>query len=345
METEIVKIDINNIDSKKLEKVGQYIRQGELVAFPTETVYGLGANGLSSEDVKKIFIAKGRPQDNPLILHISAIEDIKKLCKDIKEEYFPIMEKLWPGPLTLIFNKSDIVPKEVTAGGDTVGIRLPSNPIARKFIELANRPIAAPSANISGRPSPTNARDVYQDMKGRIRCIIDGGDSDIGIESTVLDLTDKYPTILRPGFYTLEYLREFFPDIKMDQALVKKGIPKSPGQKYRHYAPKAKMIVFMGHKDRVNEEIVKNIKKSKEKGLKVGLMVFEDSLDYDADLVLKMGKFSDISQMGHLLFKNLRDFDRANIDIIYTIGVKEEGYGVSIMNRLKKASSGNLVYV
>lgn len=344
METKLLKVDRENIDEDKIRIGAEYIKKGELVAMPTETVYGLGVNGLDPEAVKKVFIAKGRPQDNPLILHISNIDQVDKLVKDVKNEDYRLMEYLWPGPITMVFKKKDIVPNIVSGGGDTVGLRLPSNPIARKLIDLSGVPIAAPSANISGRPSPTNAEDVYNDMKGRIARIIDGGSSDIGIESTVVDMTSKDPIILRPGFYTLEYLKEFMPNIKMDLGL-KEGIPKSPGQKYKHYAPKAKLIVFVGDSKKVRERIIREIEKERKKNSKIGVMSFIEDEPYNVDLELKIGSFKDITEMGHLLFKNLRDFDKNNIDIIFGVGVIEEGYGTSIMNRLKKASAGNVIYV
>lgn len=344
METKILKIDRENIDIEKIKEAASYIKNGDLVGMPTETVYGLGVNGLCPECVKKVFEAKGRPQDNPLILHISHIKDIDGLCRDIKKRDYEIMEKLWPGPLTLIFYKKDIVPDIVSGGGDTVGIRLPENPIARKLIEYSGVPIAAPSANLSGSPSPTNARDVYSDMNGRIRAIIDGGSSDIGIESTVIDMTGERPVILRPGFYTLEYLKTLMGDISLDKGLTK-GIPKSPGQKYKHYAPKAELFVYVGDIEKVREKILGEIGRKKEEGLRVGVMTFDEDITYDVDLDLRLGPISDIRKMGQVLFKNLREFDRNKIDIIFGVGVMEEGYGTSIMNRLKKASSGRIIYV
>lgn len=344
METEIIKIDKDNIDIEKINRAASFIKDGELVAMPTETVYGLGADGLNEEAVKKIFIAKNRPGDNPLILHISSIDEVDRLVKNVKEKDKKVMESLWPGPVTLIYEKKDIVPKEVTAGGNTVGLRMPSNKIAREFIKASKTPIAAPSANLSGRPSPTNCEDVFMDMNGRIRCIIDGGDRDIGIESTVIDMTEDEPIILRPGFYTLEYLKEIIPGIKMDTRL-NTAIPRSPGQKYKHYAPKAEFIVFIGKQEDVRKEILAEIDKAKKKKQKIGVMSFIEDASYDVDLELNIGSFKDITEMGHLLFKNLREFDRNNVDIIFGVGVIEEGYGTSIMNRLKKACGGNVRYL
>ena len=246
MKTEILKIDRENIDTDAIKKAANFIKSGQLVAFPTETVYGLGADGLNDEACRKIFKAKGRPSDNPLILHISHISMLDNLVEEITDKHRKLFE-LWPGPMTLIFKKSDLIPDAVTAGGDTVAIRFPSDQIARALITEADTPIAAPSANISGRPSPTKARDVYQDMDGIIPVIIDGGESNIGIESTVIDLSGDEPIILRPGFYTYEFLKDILSDMRLDDSLVDSSkIPKSPGQKYKHYAPKAKLRVFIG---------------------------------------------------------------------------------------------------
>lgn len=246
MKTEILKIDRENINNDYIKKAANLIREGNLVAFPTETVYGLGADGLNNEACKKIYKAKGRPSDNPLILHISDITMLDNLVEEISDKHRKLFD-LWPGPMTLIFKKSKLIPDVVTAGGDTVAIRFPSDNIARALISEANCPIAAPSANISGKPSPTKASDVYQDMEGVIPAIIDGGESNIGIESTVIDLSTGEPTILRPGFYTYEFLKEILDDMRLDDSLIDSTkIPKSPGQKYKHYAPKANLRVFIG---------------------------------------------------------------------------------------------------
>lgn len=345
MNTTISKIDRKNIDNKIINNAGKIINEGSLVAFPTETVYGLGADGLNDQACKHIFEAKGRPNDNPLILHISNISMLYNLTDEINEESKKLMESCWPGPLTIIFKKSDKVPSAVTAGLDTVAIRYPKDEIALALISAANTPIAAPSANLSGKPSPTRAIDVYQDLNGKIPLIIDGGACDIGIESTVIDLSEEVPTILRPGFYTYEYIKDILPNVRLDDSIVdSKKIPKSPGQKYTHYAPKAKMEIFVGEK--ASDEILKKALDEKSKGKKVGVLVFEDQLSKFKDFkLISLGNRYDLTYMSHVLFTSLRLMDDENVDLILAEGVSEEGLGKSIMNRMKKSASFNVNYV
>ena len=247
MDTKVVKIDKEQIDDGKLMEAAEILRAGGLVAFPTETVYGLGANALNEEAAKKIYAAKGRPSDNPLIAHISKPEELAPLVKEIPEAGRKLMEAYWPGPLTMIFPKSDIVPYGTTGGLDTVAIRMPSDPIANRMIALAGIPIAAPSANTSGRPSPTTAEHVYQDMNGKIEMILDGGAVGIGVESTIVDVSGPVPMLLRPGAITIEMLRETVGQVEIDPAIqgpmAANVKPKAPGMKYRHYAPKAELVL------------------------------------------------------------------------------------------------------
>lgn len=344
MKTEILKIDRKNINKAYIKKAADLIKEGALVAFPTETVYGLGADGLNNEACKKIFKAKGRPADNPLILHISHISMLDNLVEEISESHRKLFD-LWPGPMTLIFKKSRLIPEAVTAGGDTVAIRFPSDEIARALISQANTPIAAPSANISGRPSPTKADDVYQDMDGIIPLIIDGGESNIGIESTVIDLSGESPTILRPGYYTYEFLKEILPDMRLDDSLVDSTkIPKSPGQKYKHYAPKAKLRVFIG--ENVPDYLLKLAEECKSQGKKVGILAFEEDKDKFASYpYISLGSRRDLSTMSHVLFSSLREMDRLEVDIILAEGVRENHLGKSIMNRMKKAAANDVNYI
>lgn len=344
MKTEILKIDRDNINIDFIKKAANFIKEGDLVAFPTETVYGLGADGLNDEACRKIFKAKGRPSDNPLILHISHISMLDNLVEEITDKHRKLFD-LWPGPMTLIFKKSDLIPDTVTAGGDTVAIRFPSDKVALALISEANTPIAAPSANISGRPSPTKASDVYQDMDGIIPVIIDGGESNIGIESTVIDLSGNEPTILRPGFYTYEFLKEILDDMKLDDSLVDSTkIPKSPGQKYKHYAPKANLRVFIG--DNVPAYILNLADKYKEEGKKVGVLVFDEDKDkFTSYPYISLGSRKDLSTMSHVLFSSLREMDRLGVDIILAEGVKENHLGKSIMNRMKKAAANDVNYI
>ncbi len=344
MKTEILKIDRENINNDYIKKAANLIKEGNLVAFPTETVYGLGADGLNNEACKKIYKAKGRPSDNPLILHISDITMLDNLVEEISDKHRKLFE-LWPGPMTLIFKKSKLIPDVVTAGGDTVAIRFPSDNIARALISEAKRPIAAPSANISGRPSPTKASDVYQDMQGVIPAIIDGGESNIGIESTVIDLSTDEPTILRPGFYTYEFLKEILDDMRLDDSLVDSTkIPKSPGQKYKHYAPKANLRVFIG-KD-VPDYLLTLAKKYESEGKKIGILAFEEDKDkFSSYPYISLGNRSDLSTMSHVLFSSLRQMDRLGVDIILAEGVRENNLGKSIMNRMKKAAANDVNYI
>ncbi len=345
MNTTIFKIDRENIDNEIIKKASDIIRGGDLVAFPTETVYGLGADGLSSSACEKIFIAKGRPSDNPLILHISDIEMLYNLVDKVSEPAEHLIKNCWPGPLTLIFNKKDIVPDIVSAGLSTVAIRMPSDEIARSLIEYSNTPIAAPSANRSGKPSPTKASHVYEDMNGKIPMILDGGNSDIGIESTVVDMSTDSPTILRPGYFTYEYLKNLIPNIRLDEGLVDESItPKSPGQKYTHYSPTAKMEVYVG--DGAIDEIYKKAKSYKGANLKVGILVFEKDLyKFNEFLTISLGNKDDLSDMSHVLFASLRQMDEHGIDIILAEGVRDIGLGKSIMNRMSKSASGNVNYL
>ena len=358
-DTKLVKIgDPDRFDDgpqslEALEEAARLIGEGQLVAFPTETVYGLGANGLDGRAVAKIFAAKGRPQDNPLILHIYSYEDLKQLTDTDIEPYRKLMDNLWPGPLTLVFKRSDAVPDRVTAGGDTVGVRMPSSPCCRAFLRACKLPIAAPSANLSGRPSATQAGDVMADMSGKIPLILDGGPSDIGIESTVVDLSsgkDK-ALVLRPGYYTPEDLKDYLPEIRLDKGLEQGRIPKSPGQKYKHYSPKAQLTVFVGRREASEKAIIDEYR-ARAGVCRVGLLLFMESVPVVLDAIKKeglpepfyidQGPMTEPELMGHSLFTSLREFDREGVDEILGQGLEDRGYGLSIMNRMKKAAGGRV---
>lgn len=344
LETKVVDIIDMKDDYFKLESAAKIIKSGGLVAMPTETVYGLAADGLNPEAVQKIFDVKQRPADNPLILHVSSVEEVEPLVTEISDKAKLLMDKLWPGPLTIVFKKSDLVPDIITAGADTVAIRLPDNEIARALIKLSGTPIAAPSANISGRPSPTNAIDVFVDLNGKIDMILDGGGSKIGIESTVVDVVDEQPKILRPGYYGYDTISKLIPEVSYDRALVSEGeVPRSPGQKYRHYAPKAELHVYSASLDNQIKRLQDDIAKYKAEDKKVGIMTFTEHMPvYDADVILNVGSIYDLEEMARMLFSKLRDFDRMGVDIILVEGVEETGLGFAIMNRLRK-SAGNKV--
>lgn len=344
MQTYYWKLQNEPADDKIIAQAAELIRQGEVVAFPTETVYGLGADGLNSEAVAKIFAAKGRPNDNPLILHIADKAEINRLTSGLTENARILMEKFWPGPLTLIVSKSEIVPDAVSAGLPTVAVRFPSNVFAQRLIKACGCPIAAPSANISGRPSPTNAADVLEDMQGKVAAVLDGGSCGIGLESTVVDTTEPVPVILRPGGITYEMLTEVLGVVEIDPALQgdKNFRPKAPGMKYRHYAPKAPMYLLEGKSAQLLPEMAA---RAVDEGLKVGVLcsgAMRDRLPQLSQLQLACWGDSR-EQLAAELFYLLRDFDRTRPDVILAEGIDERGIGLAVMNRMRKAAGYQLV--
>lgn len=349
METKVIRIASEYPDESLLEKAAELIRNGELVGFPTETVYGLGADGLNEHAVRKIFQAKGRPQDNPLILHVDSIQMLEQLVMDIPAAARACIDRFWPGPLTILFKRREIVPDVITAGLDTVAIRMPSHPVALGLIRKSGTPIAAPSANTSGKPSPTRAEHVLEDMEGKIPLVIDGGETGVGLESTVLDLTGEKPMILRPGGVSLGQIREILPDTILDPAIQaghEKLIPRAPGQKYRHYAPKAQMLLVSGENDRVIDEINMLTGEAETEGKKVGIMCSTENKDkYFSHLIADMGSSLDKDTIAHRLFHVIRQLDREGVDIILCEAVGEDDIGLAIMNRLMKAAGGKLVKV
>ena len=351
MDTKIIKIsDKMNIKKEELAEAGEILRNGGLVAFPTETVYGLGANALDEAAAKKIYAAKGRPSDNPLIAHISCMEELPALVKEIPEAGRKLAKKYWPGPLTMIFPKKDIVPYGTTGGLDTVAVRMPSDPIANCLIRLAGVPIAAPSANTSGRPSPTKAEHVIEDMNGKIEMIIDGGEVGIGVESTIVDVSGPVPTLLRPGAITMEMLTETLGHVEIDPAILgpmRTDIkPKAPGMKYRHYAPKADMILVEGTMENVVAYINREAKKAVEAGKKVGIICTEESrMLYPEGLLEVIGSRNQEETVAHNLFAVLRDFDEQKVDCIFSESFSKDRLGQAIMNRLCKAAGYHIVNV
>ncbi len=349
MDTKVVSIDPQNIDHRKLKEAGALIKAGGLVAFPTETVYGLGADGLNVEAVKKIFRAKGRPLDNPLILHIFHERDLDKLATDIPPVASRLMDKFWPGPLTLVLKKTSLVPEGITAGLETVAIRMPSHPIAMHLIKYAGVPIAAPSANISGKPSPTRAAHVIRDLMGRVDLIIDGGDVTVGLESTVAEVIGRRVTILRPGGVTLEQIREIAEEAVLDSGLegnIFKGTPRSPGMKYAHYSPEAKVIIVEGETKRVVSEIRRRASGLEKQGKKVGIMATGYTEDlYPQGHVISVGDREEPSTIAARLFAALREFDILGVDVILAEGIERKGMGLAVMNRLLKAAAYHVVRV
>ncbi|MBE0449894.1 MAG: threonylcarbamoyl-AMP synthase [Clostridia bacterium] len=359
-ETLIIKID-PEIMEEQLVVAGKMLAAGKTVAFPTETVYGLGANALSESAVDAIYEAKGRPSDNPLIVHIARLDMLGELAGEVKPYAKILMEAFWPGPITFVVKKKDHVPYKVTGGLETVGVRMPNHPVALKLIELSGVPVAAPSANLSGKPSPTDVKYVLKDMNGRVDCIVDGGDSHVGLESTVLDVTGEVPVILRPGKITREMIAKCVGGCEVDPALVDKSrqdlVPKSPGMKYRHYAPDAEVSVYSGDIMAVIRTFYGRIIEVVESGGSIGIMFFEEDalvlerlLEDDAVYkrhrekvhFMKEGSSKDLDTFARNLFKDLRKLDELGADIVLVHGVSENELGHAIMNRLDKASEGRV---
>ena len=342
METIIKKIDKNDKNTDIIGEAGRILKEGGLVAFPTETVYGLGADALNEDAAKKIYAAKGRPSDNPLIVHITNMKALEKIVTEIPQKAEKIAEKYWPGPLTMIFNKSVIVPYGTTGGLDTVAVRMPVHEVAREVIDAGGGYIAAPSANTSGRPSPTNAEHVAEDLTGRIDMIVDGGPVQIGVESTILDVTVEPPMILRPGAITKEMMEEVIGEVAVDKTLIKpdsKIVPKAPGMKYRHYAPKADLTIIEGPMEKVVEEINRLAKEKADAGYKVGIIGTEETVGkYVTGDVKCIGTRSDENTIAANLFGILREFDDDTVDFIYSESFDTAGIGSAIMNRLLKAA-------
>ncbi|MDV4151585.1 L-threonylcarbamoyladenylate synthase [Clostridium sp. AL.422] len=349
METKISIIkDIDN-DIEYLREAACIIYNGGIVAFPTETVYGLGANALNEEAVDKIFKAKGRPQDNPLIVHVAS-KNIDNLVEEVPEIAKELIDKFWPGPLTIILNKKDIIPNRTSANLKSVGIRMPDNEIALKLIELSGFPIAAPSANISGRPSPTDVERCIEDLEGRVDYIIGGEKSDVGVESTIVDCTVMPPVVLRPGGITLEMLKEICSDITIDKAIQGKPDanlkPKAPGMKYRHYAPKAKLQIIKGNKEKTIEKINEIVQNYIENQKKVAILSTEElSSRFPLGEIIALGSEKNLNDIARNLFEALRECDDMKVDFILCQAFEEKGVGLAIMNRLNKAAGFDILEV
>ena len=332
---------IKKPNEKALKQAAKIIKRGGLVAFPTETVYGLGASALDKNAVRKIFKVKGRPLDNPLIVHLADIKDLNELVKEISKTAKILIKKFWPGPLTLVFVKKKIVLKEIVGRTNTVAIRMPKNKVALELIKKAGVPIVAPSANLAGRPSPTTAQHVFEDLRDKVDLILDGGRAKIGIESTVLDLTVNPPQILRPGGISFEELKKIIKNIQpyLDFTSQSCNVVKSPGMKYRHYAPKAPLILISGRTKEKISRIQSLIKKYQKQNKKVGVLVsFEAKKFYkEADLILSPGSRKNLEKVAQNLFKNLRKFDRKGVNIILAETFPEKDIGFAVMHRLKKA--------
>ena len=335
----------NNIDLNKIKEAAKSIKKGELVLFPTETVYGIGANALDKKAVDKIFVAKGRAGDNPLIVHISDLFMLKDLVENIGVVEQKLIDNFWPGPLTIIFNKKPCVPDNVTANLNTVGIRMPENEVARRLIEYSRYPIAAPSANISGKPSGTKIEDIIEELDGKVDYILDAGQTDIGVESTVIRVINNTVYILRPGKITVEDIKKLGIDVIVEKNVMEECKPQekvmSPGMKYRHYAPKTKCLLVYSKDndklvDKINEEIEKN------KNVLV-LSTTNNIKKFNTKNVLDMGQ--SLEEISRNIFTLLRKVDTYNVDLVLIEGVEKEGLGLAIMNRLIRACEHNYLEI
>ncbi|MEF2878371.1 MAG: L-threonylcarbamoyladenylate synthase [Blautia sp.] len=347
MNTKVVTVDKKNPDNEALQEAGEILKRGGLVAFPTETVYGLGGDGLNPDSSRKIYAAKGRPSDNPLIIHIADMDSLGKLVTQVPGKARKLAERFWPGPLTMIFQKSREVPYETTGGLESVAVRMPSHPVALALIRAGGGYVAAPSANTSGRPSPTKAEHVVEDLQGKIEMIVDGGDVGIGLESTIVDFTEEIPVILRPGYVNQSMIEEVIGPVRMDKGLLiadEKVKPKAPGMKYRHYAPKAQLTIVEGNERQVADYINEQCRRLAEKGKKAGVIAArETSSLYQGAVVKSIGSRQEEEEIARHLFAILRDFDQEDVDCIYSEAFQTPKMGPAIMNRLLKAAGHHMI--
>ncbi|PKM80033.1 MAG: threonylcarbamoyl-AMP synthase [Firmicutes bacterium HGW-Firmicutes-13] len=343
--TIVIKAEKIEEASEGINLAGKVIQKGGLVAFPTETVYGLGANAFSAAAVRKIFLVKGRPEDNPLIVHIAEVETLKQLAAHIPSQAWELAERFWPGPLTMVFKKKPLIPPETTAGLDTMAVRIPRHAAALALIKSAGLPLAAPSANLSGRPSPTTAEHVLEDLAGRVEVLLDGGPCVVGLESTVLDMSGEKPILLRPGGVTLEELQDVLGEVEIASSLEEGQKPSSPGMKYQHYAPRVPMFLVEGEPVQVIKKIRKLCRENYLKGRKVGLLLTEENKDlyFEAEAVEILGTRQNPKEIAANLFNGLRRLDASGVDLILAESFEERGLGLALMNRLRRAASGRVI--
>lgn len=337
------------IDETQLRRAGEILQSGGLVAFPTETVYGLGANALDEEAARRIYAAKGRPSDNPLIVHIAKLEDLDRIAAEVPPAAKELAKAFWPGPLTMIFQKKEIVPYGTTGGLDTVAVRMPDHPVALRVIEAGGGFVAAPSANTSGRPSPTTAQHVADDLDGKIEMILDGGPVGIGVESTIVDLSVDVPMILRPGYINRKMLQEVIGEVEVDPTLLSadcKARPKAPGMRYKHYAPKADMILVEGETEKVISYINEKINEELQAGRTPGVIASDETKQkYCGGLIRSMGSRSDELSISRHLYAVLREFDELQVSCIYSEAFETPNLGQAIMNRMIKAAGHQIIEV
>lgn len=346
MQTALFKVNPEEIDQNLIDQAAEFLKIGETVAFPTETVYGLGANGLNPVAVRKIFSAKGRPSDNPLILHVAELEQVEKIVTSIPDLADLLMQRFWPGPLTLVLPKREVVPAEVTAGLETVAVRMPAHPVAQALLRSAGVPVAAPSANLSGKPSPTRAEHVWQDLQGRVAAIVDGGETGVGLESTVLDLSTSEPYLLRPGGVSLEELEELIGEVHLPAEVDKAETPKAPGMKYRHYAPEGLLwIVEMASGYPVpTAEWLRLAQEAIANGQKPFFLLSQETAQQIPEIpcitIRSFGSRQRPEEIAHNLFALLREADKEQATVIYAEAIGKTGIGAAVMNRLGKAAGG-----
>ena len=351
METEYIKLDPASPDPQVIRRAGDILKRGGLVAFPTETVYGLGGDALNTEAARKIYEAKGRPSNNPLIVHIADMEHLEAIAAEIPEKARKLAAVWWPGPLTMIFNKKDIVPDATSGGLPTVAVRMPNHPIALELIRAAGGYIAAPSANTSGRPSPTIAEHVREDLDGKIDMILDGGEVRIGLESTIVDFTDEIPMLLRPGYINMEKLEEILGEVLIDPAILDENAsrnirPKAPGMMYRHYAPKAQLTIVEGGEKEVVDRILELAAQSSREGKSVGIIAADETAEFYKDYDVKnIGSRETDKEIARRLFRVLREFDDEGTDVILSESFETPRMGQAIMNRLLKAAGHRVICV
>jgi len=347
--TLVLKVNPQEPEAAKVRVAAEFIKKGGLVAFPTETVYGLGADALNPKAVLALFKAKKRPLDNPPIVHVENINDVYRLAKGIPAKAELLMRQFWPGPLTLVLERSNAVPDVTVAGLNTVAIRMPKNKVALALIRESQCPIAAPSANLAGKPSPTTADHVFNDLNGRIDVILNGGPTCIGVESTVLDLSVSPLQILRPGGTSFEALKKVLGDVKLHPFVVAEeelavAEARSPGMRHKHYAPNAKLILVEGSLSAVVEKVKELIASCKGKGSRVGVLATDETASkYEGAVVKSLGSRFNLEVIAQNLFRLLREFDAENIDVIIAEGVPAEGLGLAVMNRLRKASGYSII--
>jgi L-threonylcarbamoyladenylate synthase len=347
--TLVLKVDPQRPEERKIRLAANLIKKGCLVAFPTETVYGLGADALNAKAVLDLFKAKRRPLDNPPIVHVCDVKSVYRLIKEVPANAEKLMKEFWPGPLTLIFRRSDTVPSVTVAGLDTVAIRMPRHNVALALIRESGCPVAAPSANLAGRPSPTLAEHVLTDLDGRIDAVLDAGPTSVGVESTVLDLTVVPPEVLRPGCISYEALKERLGSVTLSPfAVAERVLPakkaRSPGVKHKHYAPRAEVVVVEGELSAVVNKVKELAGSYVENGRKVGILATDETIsNYRADVLKSLGSRSDLAGIAKSLFRLLREFDAENVDVIVAEGVPIEGLGLAVMNRLRKASGYHII--